>query len=71
MSLNPVNFGHFRDGTQEQKKAAADQLVDSLRATGFAKMVDTGIPLDVIRDSWVWVSSRISTTLYISPASMI
>lgn len=63
MSLERVNFGIFCDGTQEQKKAVADQLVDSLRATGFAKLVNTGIPLDVIRDSEVWVSSRLSIGL--------
>lgn len=65
MSLAAVNFGLFRDGTQEQKKAAADQLIDSLRVTGFAKLVNTGIPSDVIRDSEVWVSIRPSIGLYI------
>ena len=70
MSLATVNLGLLRDGTQEQKKAAADQLVNSLRATGFAKMTNTGIPSDVIRDSEAWVSSRTSTTLYMSSTKM-
>jgi isopenicillin N synthase-like dioxygenase len=70
MSLATVNFGLFSDGTQEQKKAAADQLVDSLRTTGFAKLVNTGIPSDVIRESEIWVCRRLSIELYISPTRM-
>lgn len=70
MSLATVNFGLFRDGTQEQKKTAADQLVDSLRATGFAKLVNTSIPSDVIRELEVWVSSSTSIEQDVSPTKM-
>ena len=60
MSLATVDLGPFHHGTQEQRKAVADQLVDSLRATGFAKMTNTGFPSDVIRASEVWVGSKSS-----------
>ena len=65
MSLATVNLAIFLDGTQEQKKAVAHQLVDSLRTAGFAKMTNTGIPSDVIRDAEVWVSGRPSLGPYI------
>ena len=70
MSLATVNSAPFLNGSQEQKKAVADQWVDSLRATGFARMTNTGIYSDVIRDAEVWVSGRPSLGPYIRSMKM-
>ncbi|KAJ5260582.1 Clavaminate synthase-like protein [Penicillium angulare] len=48
MSVTTVDFAHFLSGTDSERQAAAISLVDSFKRTGFVKLINHGIPLEVI-----------------------
>ncbi|KAB8276877.1 non-heme dioxygenase in morphine synthesis N-terminal [Aspergillus parasiticus SU-1] len=54
MGLATVAFDIFLRGSKNQRFAAAKSLVDSLRSTGFVKLINHGIPLSTIEKSQEW-----------------
>ncbi|KAE8334082.1 Clavaminate synthase-like protein [Aspergillus sergii] len=54
MGLATVAFDVFLRGSKNQRFAAAKSLVDSLRSTGFVKLINHGIPLNTIAKSQEW-----------------
>jgi isopenicillin N synthase-like dioxygenase len=61
MSLATVDFGAFLGGTEDQRRSAATTLVDSFRSTGFVKLINHGIPLEMIQEAEAWVCLGLCT----------
>ena len=51
-----VDFGKFLHGTPEDRKAAADQLVESFTNHGFVRLKNHGVSKEFVRQIWEWVS---------------
>lgn len=58
MGLAIIDFEPFLNGPISRQEAVAARLVESLSSCGFAKLINHGIPLEVIDKAHHWVSSR-------------
>lgn len=48
MTPSTIDFARFLDGSEDERRDTAYALVDSFRRTGFARLVNHGVPLDII-----------------------
>lgn len=56
MALLPtLDFGKFLHGTQTERQELADQLVASFTQHGFVKLINHGVPDEVVDGIWKWV----------------
>lgn len=56
-SLPIYDFSNFRQGSPEQKKETARQVVEAFKTYGFVYLVNHGIPADKVQTLFDWVSS--------------
>ena len=56
VDLPTVNLTTFGNGPDWRRKDEAKKLSDSLIAHGFVKVIDHGIPNNVVQEIWEWAS---------------
>lgn len=70
LELETLDFGEFIHGSEAQRKALAKRLVNSLTQHGFTKLINHGVPDDVVDGIWHWVSSQRYPIVY-SPTDIL
>jgi len=59
MDLPTLDFSRFEDGSESERTELANVLVDSFEKHGFVKLVNHGVPDEVIYDLFAWVWSLV------------
>ncbi|KAE9982988.1 Laccase-2 [Venturia inaequalis] len=54
MAVATIDFDRILHGTEASKAAAAQELVESFRSTGFVRLVNTSIPTSAIQQAEDW-----------------
>jgi isopenicillin N synthase-like dioxygenase len=58
MSIATLDFNHYQSGTAIEQANFRKDFVQALSSFGFVKLRNHGIPKDVIKGLFIWVSRR-------------